>query len=128
MTDSFYHAEYSYGFLSFRTHDEAKIALDKVNDNTTVREAISTLINKQTDDRTKKFVEQVTSMLFQNHSKYGRSTLVNASWATPRPATRAARCDYRDHNEYFDDCPEFDDCPDEFDRDEWDSYSQNRGD
>eukprot|EP00961_Rhodomonas_salina_P002653 36826-Rhodomonas_salina.2 len=118
VTDAFYHAEYSYCFLSFRTHDEAKIALDKLNDDKTVREAIRALIDSQTDSCAKKFVEQSTAMLFKNTR--GESTLIRASWATPRPGRH--RCDTygRDFHDYDDDCP------DGFDRDEWNNYCEGR--
>lgn len=121
VTDTYYHAEYAYGFLSFETHDSAKVAMEKLNDGVTLRTAINALIEKQTDARAKTFVQDVTSMLFS--SSRGQATLIRASWAATK---RGSHSRYR-HNDYGSDNDEYvDDCPDNWDRAEWNNYCESR--
>ena len=109
--------------MSFPTHEKAKAALEKLNDGKSLNAAIAAFIARQTDAGATKLVKTITGMLFT--SSHGQSTLVRASWATPRGNNSGSRSRYDDHDDW-DDREYVDDCPDGIDKQSWDNYCEGR--
>ena len=82
VIDTYYHAEYSFGFLTFATHEHAAAAINKLKDDTKVREAIEKVVAAQSTPATKARVKQITDRLFVHRNGVGR--LLMPSWAAPR--------------------------------------------
>ena len=74
VTDNYYHAEFSYGFVTFSTHEQAQAAIDGMTDSVRFRAILSTVRASLTDTKSKDLLDR----LFVAH----RSVL--PSWASPR--------------------------------------------
>lgn len=83
FTASFYHAEYSFCFLTFSTHAEAEAAIRELQDDAKVQSVIRELVNRQTSDASKAVVTQITDSIFV-HRPGGFPHLVTPSMAAPR--------------------------------------------
>ena len=77
VTDTYYHVEISFGFVSFATHDEAARALQAFADTPTLRNAINKAVE---DSSNKEYFQKMADAIFKE--KCGR--LIMPSWASPR--------------------------------------------
>lgn len=80
VTDTFYHAEFSYGFISFSTHEEAAAALSCLSDTSRLRQAIDKAVMSFPEGTARTEASRLASQLFV--AQGGR--LIMPSWASPR--------------------------------------------
>jgi hypothetical protein len=75
VTDTFYHCEYSYAFVSFQTHEMAASALASLKDPEQVQRVIATVVNGQPKE------EKLAQLLFVQQSG---GDVILPSWASRR--------------------------------------------
>jgi hypothetical protein len=80
VTDTYYHAEFSFGFVTFQTHEQAKSALAGFKDPAQLRKAIDEVVAAQTNEEAKKYASDLANQLFVARA----GQLILPSWATPR--------------------------------------------
>jgi hypothetical protein len=87
VTDTFYHDEFSYGFVSFQTKAMASSALAGFLDNARVRNAIDMVIAAQTNDKAKAAASlRLNEVFVTDRRSLSRAAgaLMIPSWATSR--------------------------------------------
>ena len=77
VTDTYYHAEFSYGFVTYATHAQAERALAGMEDESALRAAIDSVVNKTSNPAE---ARKMADRIFVP----GHGGLVLPSWAAPR--------------------------------------------
>ena len=80
VTSTYFHAEYSYCFVTYATHEKAQKAIRGLNDVAVLRAAIASVVNRQTGGA-KALVKRISDYIFVEKPLWG---LAKASWAAPR--------------------------------------------
>jgi hypothetical protein len=80
LTDTYYHNEFSYCFVSFSTHAQAEAALTGINNSTNLRSILKTFDNAQARPA-------IEALFVRNPNPCSEGEeLACASWAAPRPS------------------------------------------
>jgi hypothetical protein len=111
VSDVFYHAQYSYCFLSFESHEAAQRGMTLLNDEAVIQAKISGFMTACSNPQTNLRVSQLFVKGRNGH-------MLHASWAAPR----TPRHDYQSYHDDYDDYNYRDFIPDGFDSDEWNNY------
>jgi hypothetical protein len=80
VTDTFYHHEFSYGFISSSTHEEAATALSGLNDTQRLRQAIAAAVMSFPEGTARTEANRLADQLFVEQG----GKLVMPSWASRR--------------------------------------------
>jgi len=73
VTDNYYHAEFSYGFVTFSTHEQAQAAIDGMTDSVRFRAILSTVRASLADTKSKELLDRIFAKL-----------MLPPAWASPR--------------------------------------------
>ena len=71
VVDTYYHCEFSFGFVTFQSHDQAAAAIEGINDPNRIQAAIRSVASGRKELAEMMFVEE-------------RGKYALASWASPR--------------------------------------------
>ena len=117
-SQEFFHSEFSYCFVTYSTHEEAKAAIEGINNETRLLEAIDRINlaeGAELSEATKSVFLGMKDSLFRRGLG---GKIMFASWASKKVhRDREYRSFHRDDENSF-----VDDCPDGFEREEWDKY------
>mmetsp|Transcript_13990 Transcript_13990/g.25250 ORF Transcript_13990/g.25250 Transcript_13990/m.25250 type:complete len:177 (+) Transcript_13990:291-821(+) len=77
VTDTYYHNEFSFGFVTYANHDQAELALSGLKDSACLRRAIDAAVRHSSDPMT---AQNLADQLFVP----GHGGMILPSWAAPR--------------------------------------------